>query len=384
MTTNTTDTDEPETDRDRTSETGDDPRRALSRRRFVQASAAAGALVLGGSSIAAGQSLVDETCASFGEITVGDNDDFLLINNDWGASVEDHNYEMCSWLADDGSYGYEWSTRPDLGEEEPEPNYPQVLLGTKPWGTDTGVESFPIQRGDVDELVLDIDADVDASGGEWNLAEEWWLMEQPVSQETETHTHEIMLVLDWSDAHSHGGVQEPAVRTDRFGNTIDYWQYYDGGGGTSAGFHIFRVSGGMTTGKVDLKEIIDFLSQRRGVRDDLWLSGIEVGNEYWPNVRGDVTYNKLDVTVNGTTYRSGSGGGPDPDPIQVGDYEARDSTDDGLHNDFDGDGQTTHDDVSAFFESIDSDGAQNNPDAFDFDGDGSLGFGDVVDLLRRV
>ena len=62
----------------------------------------------------------------------------------------------------------------------------------------------------------------------------------------------------------------------------------------------------------------------------------------------------------------------------------QDTTGDGLYNDFDGDGQTTHDDVTAFFETIDSDGVQNNPDAFDFDGDGSLGFGDVVNLLRRV
>ena len=70
--------------------------------------------------------------------------------------------------------------------------------------------------------------------------------------------------------------------------------------------------------------------------------------------------------------------------ISAGDYDTRDTTGDGLHNDFDGDERTTHDDVTAFFESIDSDGVQNNPDAFDFDGDGSLGFGDVVQLLRDV
>lgn len=72
------------------------------------------------------------------------------------------------------------------------------------------------------------------------------------------------------------------------------------------------------------------------------------------------------------------------DVLEVNGYETRDSTGDGLHNDFDGDGQTTHDDVSAFFESIDSDGVRNTPDAFDFDGDGDLGFGDVVQLLRNV
>ena len=72
------------------------------------------------------------------------------------------------------------------------------------------------------------------------------------------------------------------------------------------------------------------------------------------------------------------------DSFVVNGYEPQDTTGDGLYNDFDGDGQTTHDDVGAFFESIDSDGVQENPDAFDFDDDGSLGFGDVVELLRDV
>lgn len=64
--------------------------------------------------------------------------------------------------------------------------------------------------------------------------------------------------------------------------------------------------------------------------------------------------------------------------------EPQDTTDDGLYNDFDGDGETTHDDVTAFFEHLEDDGVQNNPDAFDFDDDGRVGFGDVIDLLGRV
>ena len=312
-----------ETDEERLERSADggDDSAVGTRRGFLKASAgaAAGAALLGGSSLAAGQTVVEETCESFGELAVGGGD-FLLINNDWGASVDD--FEMCSWRRDDGSYGYHWETRPTGGE----PNYPQVLLGTKPWGDDSEVASFPIQRGDVDEFVLEIDVDLDVSGGEWNLAEEWWLMEQPPSVEAETHTHEIMLVLEWSDEHSHGGVREEDAWTDRFGNTIDYWTYYEEGGGTAAGFHIFRVSGGLTSGRVDLAEIIDFMSERHGVGADPWISGVEVGNEYWEGVRGEVTYETLDVTINGTTYTSGSDGG------------SSGSGDDGDGDDNDGDG----------------------------------------------
>ncbi|MEY7850484.1 hypothetical protein AB7C87_14950 [Natrarchaeobius sp. A-rgal3] len=70
--------------------------------------------------------------------------------------------------------------------------------------------------------------------------------------------------------------------------------------------------------------------------------------------------------------------------IAVGDYDARDTTEDGLHNDFTGSGDTTHDDVTAFFENLDGDGVQNNPDAFDFAENDRVGFADVIELLRLV
>ena len=70
--------------------------------------------------------------------------------------------------------------------------------------------------------------------------------------------------------------------------------------------------------------------------------------------------------------------------FEVGEYEPTDSTGDGLYNDITGNNQTTHDDVTAFFEHVDDDAVQNNPAKFDFDGDGGIGFGDVVALLRRV
>ncbi|SEQ73499.1 glycoside hydrolase 5 family protein [Natrinema salaciae] len=79
-----------------------------------------------------------------------------------------------------------------------------------------------------------------------------------------------------------------------------------------------------------------------------------------------------------------SGNDADPETIQVGDYEAADPDGDGLYDDVDGDGQTTHADVNAFYEHLEADGVQDNADAFDFDGNGRIGFADVLDLLRRI
>ena len=109
-----------------------------------------------------------------------------------------------------------------------------------------------------------------------------------------------------------------------------------------------------------------------------WLTGID--DAYLEEVyTHDLTVTLEDVPDIVDEYGE-ENGGIDPNF----EYDPQDTTGDGLLNDFDGDGRTTHDDVEAFFESIDHDASQNNPDAFDFDGDGSLGFGDVVDLLRRV
>ncbi|SEQ73389.1 hypothetical protein [Natrinema salaciae] len=91
-------------------------------------------------------------------------------------------------------------------------------------------------------------------------------------------------------------------------------------------------------------------------------------------------------TAAGTTTVAGSGGPPNDGPPPIGDNDGRptDSDGDGLYDDVDGDGQLTHADVDAFYDHLEADGVQDNPDVFDFDGNGRIGFADVLDLLRRI
>ncbi|WP_206335457.1 glycoside hydrolase family 5 protein [Natronolimnobius sp. AArcel1] len=83
---------------------------------------------------------------------------------------------------------------------------------------------------------------------------------------------------------------------------------------------------------------------------------------------------------NGDDDETDNGG----ESITVGEYETTDTTSDGRHNDFTGDGQTSHDDVTAFFENLEDGEIQDNPEAFDFAENDELGFADVVELLRQV
>jgi|GEM_PF-996488 len=278
--------------------TAEAPSGATSRRSVLKAGAALGA---GGLAVGLGDRVsaakVEEVCNSeYGTIEVADG--FSLVDNRWGNDAAD----QCIWLNEDGSYGYDFDASGTGGGI----NYPQVLVGTKPWGSDTGVADFPVRRRNVDELTIEVEADYSESGGEWDFAEEWWLMEQPVGQETATHQYEIMLLLDWNDQHEHGAVEAEGVWTDRYGNTVDHWTTYNSGG-TSADFYIFRIQGGHDGGTVDLTPIVDYMTDEHGVSEDLWLSGIELGNEYWAGSVGQTTYETFDVSVNGTTYSSGSG-----------------------------------------------------------------------------
>ncbi len=303
-----------------------------SRRDFLKAGVAVGVggLVLGGGTPATAAKVEERCNSDYGTIDVADG--FVLMDNRWG----NENAHQCIWRNADGSYGYDFDASNTGGGI----NYPEVFIGTRPWGASTGVAGFPIQRRDVEEFVMEVDGDVDISGGEWNWAEEWWLMEQPPTQQPETHQYEVMLLLDWSDDHDHGAVQDPGAWTDRFGNTVDLWVNYESGG-TDADFYIFRIQGGHDGGKIDMAEIVTYLSDTEGVRGDLWLSGIELGNEYWTGAVGETTYDTFDVTINGSTYTSGiDDGGPVPTdtPTNTATETPTDTPGDGLViNDYDGD-----------------------------------------------
>ncbi|NGM68835.1 pectate lyase [Natronolimnobius sp. AArcel1] len=71
-------------------------------------------------------------------------------------------------------------------------------------------------------------------------------------------------------------------------------------------------------------------------------------------------------------------------PPEIGGTQPTDPNGDGAYTDLTGDGQTTHDDVTVFFEHLEDEGVQNNPEAFDFAENDEVGFADVVALLRQV
>lgn len=238
---------------------------------------------------------MNEMCQNLQTLTVGDGV-FHVVNNQWSTTV----VNQCIQRYDDGSYGWDW-TRGFTGVTTP--NYPQALFGTKPWGSDTGTSLFPVQRGNVDQLDLKLDINQTITGDEWNLAEEWWLTaNKPGGDVSDSITHEVMVVLDWGPDHGHGSVIEPSAVVDNYGNSIDYWTNYQIGWD----FHIFRVASATPPDIIDLASIMKYMSAHvDSVTPDLWMSGIEVGNEYWDNTSGKTVFRQFDVTLNGQQETSG-------------------------------------------------------------------------------
>jgi len=90
-----------------------------------------------------GSAVLETACEDWAQLAVGGGD-MALLNNVWGNSAA----EQCILRYDDGSYGWRFAGG------DGEVNYPEVFCGGRPWGEDTGVAAFPIDRDDVAELVM--------------------------------------------------------------------------------------------------------------------------------------------------------------------------------------------------------------------------------------
>ncbi|WP_207586755.1 fibronectin type III domain-containing protein [Halomontanus rarus] len=295
-----------------TNPSGQRRRRHISRRRVLEATAGASASALAlGVSVGevAGQTVVEERCGSNDRLAVGDGDG-VLINNDWSTSQVPQEPHMCVFRNDDGSYGWEWERGETDACPEDCPDYPEVLIGAKPWSDSSRTYLFPTQLGAVDELAVELDIDNGASGEEWNLALEWWYTDSQPPIGGGDPTHEIMLILEKSDSHSKGESIEDGAITDAYGNVIDHWEHVTDR--LEWSFHIFKLAANEVPSNVDLSSILDYLDgyddDPYGFPPELWMTGIEIGNETWDHSEGRTTVRDFDVRLDGETATTGVDG----------------------------------------------------------------------------
>ncbi|NGM69861.1 DUF726 domain-containing protein [Natronolimnobius sp. AArcel1] len=109
------------------------------------------------------------------------------------------------------------------------------------------------------------------------------------------------------------------------------------------------------------------------------------------------TYTDVDVTdavEDHGAYMSSSALGQDlatamtddegPPPIGDSASAPTDPNGDGLYTDITGDGETTHDDVETLLANLEDDAVETNTEYFDFADNGTVGFSDVLALMRGI
>jgi chitinase len=230
---------------------------------------------------------------------------FVLMNNDWGFSCNSSECDQAIILYTDGSYGWEWH-RDSTGDNDP--NYPEVLCGTKPWSDQTQATIFPIRIKDLNSCNADIDIVLDVSGDNWNLAFDFWFTEQkPEGNDVSSSiTDEVMIWLRWGATHNAITLVVDDAIVDGE-NTYDYAQHYPEDEYHKWDYHQFRISGEQKIPPtINLKLFVDYIQDRYGLSDTLWITGMEFGNEYWDSTTGECRVKSLSYSVNGETVVSGS------------------------------------------------------------------------------
>ena len=93
------------------------------------------------------------------------------------------------------------------------------------------------------------------------------------------------------------------------------------------------------------------------------------------------------TSISGIAVRPSNGDdddGGDGLPPVGGDSPPTDPDGDGRYEDVNGDGEVTYADVVDLFENFDGSAVQDNPDAYDFNGNGRLDFDDITALFRSL
>lgn len=216
-----------------------------------------------------------------------------LINNQWGAyKIKSGDYTQCIYH-NNGIFGWEWNAPSKsygvLG-------YPELWMGTFAWGIKSEI-SKPNYFKKLDELKtlrVEFDTKITANDKKYNLAFDVWLhSENTVAKEN--ITVELMVWEDYNKFKSHGKKKE-AIKTS-FGTYDLLYGIMKKPEINSEWIYIaFIRNEKRTTGKVDLKELLDYLVQKNYISSDLYISSVEFGTEVL-NSKGNIIVKKYNVAA---------------------------------------------------------------------------------------
>ena len=223
--------------------------------------------------------LVQQSSADWAHFTVDGKS--VLVNNVWNKGGAKGPYEQTIFEErTDGAstMGWKWKWP---STSAPVVAYPEIVYGEKPWDAPRNlVADFPFHPG-AKTMVVDYDITLEATGV-YNLAFEVW----PVSAlpgNKDTIASEVMFWI----AHA-GQTLAPAGHVegtiDVGGTTFDMYvnRNHSDASGANANtwpYIAFAARTAVLKGPLDFGAFFDYLMQKGLLKQDQWITGIELGNE---------------------------------------------------------------------------------------------------------
>lgn len=238
----------------------------------------------------------EELCGDWARLTVGD---LVLYNNVWNAGSI-LNYEQCVMRrGDEIGWRWSWPGVARLTSDYHNPDhyvraFPEVIYGAKPWDPST-TPRMPIRLSDLQELTVDFDAYMTASG-DYNLAfNSWFTTGNPATEAG--IAGELMIWIDRTDWTPQGSDflagnvvidgREYSLYSRRVFHTLP-----DRGHDYLA----FAAHEDQFSGTLEIKKFLDFLIAEGLLSESLYIAGLELGNEVLDG-SGEIWFKEYRVTA---------------------------------------------------------------------------------------
>lgn len=214
--------------------------------------------------------------------------DYIISNNVWGKnSLRD--YSQCIFYNEKPlRFGWAWSWPSTMNKVHA---YPEVIYGKKPWNTISTAIILPIKIADIVSSSVEYQINISAAG-KYNTAFDIWLT-NTIDAQVESIAYEIMIWIENSGMHPLGKHCDTVTLDDR---DYDVYLAYDLEDGKWA-YICLKTKETLLNGKIDIKEIIEYLLEADYITNDLYLASIEFGNEVmWGT--GETTVSTYKVRIN--------------------------------------------------------------------------------------
>ena len=240
---------------------------------------------------------VDTYCRDWAKLR---NAGFVYENNVWnqGTIKTEHRAQCLLKRVVDGKvqYGWRWQWPRAGGNVKA---YPEVIYGHKPWFTSSTTADLPRRISTLDELSVAYDIEMQARG-RYNLAFDVWVTnsDRPTPS---TITHEIMI---WVGERTRAWEPSPGYLAKRvtigdmaYDLTIrPHAEWLKEHGAPKVAYIAFNSLTAQVSGRIDVKEFLDYLTDHGHLPADGYVASVELGNEVM-NGTGELWLKSYDISV---------------------------------------------------------------------------------------